>query len=404
MNTRNNKIQELLISSDPEKKVRKGHRDSMAAPQPDHPDQQGTSDVEEEEATHGDTIPHLYVPDLANTILSEAIKDGMILGTTGKRIHDPYPKLKEHIGVKTLKVTIPLGELKIPRNLPVKFITKCAPHPFKERLLLATLKELHNAHTGLQYLPGDNWHIISNRYLWREEMEERLGAFCELGMKYHKCLLEWNATQLMFNTNARHKEEYRLEALMLHISSRIDEILNLLAKDNLLQKKNKEFTFSLTQLNPRAHQVNDSVEAHEFGKALYDEMTGILEVPFIPEEDNDKENGRHTCISITDGSDIPDQTEGRKTKQNNKRNPPEPMAMAAEITEATTTRKAIEKSQHTINFSDKEQHRHNALRYTGHNDRNGQRKQPHHEHHVCGACTTETNTTQHTWNTVSDRE
>ena len=76
-------------------------------------------------------------------------------------------------------------------------------------------------------------------------MDERLGAFGELSMKYHKCSLEWNAAQLMLDTNARHKEEYRLETLMFRISSKIDEILDLLAKDNMLCKKNKKVTFPL---------------------------------------------------------------------------------------------------------------------------------------------------------------
>ena len=187
-------------------------------------------------------------------------------------------------------------------------------------------------------------------------MNERLGAFCELDMKYHKYLVEWNAAQLMLGTNARRKEEYRHETLMLHIPNRIDEILDMLAKDNKLCKKNKKLTFPLPQLNPRSHHVNDSDKDHKFGKALYSEITGILEVPFIPEKYNKKETSRHTCIAITDSSDIPDQTKGRKAKQNNKRNPPEPTDTTADPTEVTTHRKDTEKVQHTINFNDKEQH------------------------------------------------
>ena len=120
-------------------------RSSIAAPQPeDNNDQQRTSDVEEEEEPQRINIPYLYIPDLANTILSEAIKDSMMLGTNDTEYLILTPKLNEHIGVETLKVTIPSGELEIPRNPPVKFVTKCAPHPFEEKLLLATLKDLRN--------------------------------------------------------------------------------------------------------------------------------------------------------------------------------------------------------------------------------------------------------------------
>ena len=107
MNTRNNKIQELLNSSDPEEMVRQ-KCSSMAAPQPeDNNDQQRTSDMAEEEVSHRGDIPHTYIPDLANTILSEAIRDGMMLGTDGKEYLILTPKLKEHIGLETQRSRFP---------------------------------------------------------------------------------------------------------------------------------------------------------------------------------------------------------------------------------------------------------------------------------------------------------
>ena len=212
----------------------------MAAPQPeDSNDQQRTSDVEEEEEPHWINILYLYVPDLANTILSEAIKDGMMLGTNGteyliltpKRVGNPK-KSSSEVCHKVYPTSI-WGKL-----------TPC----HSEGPTKWTHKSTIPPRRGLAH--------HSNRYLQREEMDERLGAFSKVVMKYHKCLLEWNANQLMLDTNARHKEEYRLETLMLHISSRIDEILNLLAKDNMLHKENNKVT--LTQLNSRSHHMNNS--------------------------------------------------------------------------------------------------------------------------------------------------
>ena len=42
-------------------------------------------------------IPLLYVPDLANTVLSEAIKDGRQLRY---RIHHPYTTVERHSGYR----------------------------------------------------------------------------------------------------------------------------------------------------------------------------------------------------------------------------------------------------------------------------------------------------------------
>ena len=45
-------------------------------------------------------IPLLYVPDLANTVLSEAIKDGMQVGNSGTEYIIPTQLLKDIVGVE----------------------------------------------------------------------------------------------------------------------------------------------------------------------------------------------------------------------------------------------------------------------------------------------------------------
>ena len=45
-------------------------------------------------------IPLLYIPNLVNTILSEAIKDGMQVGNTGTEYIIPTALLKYIIGIK----------------------------------------------------------------------------------------------------------------------------------------------------------------------------------------------------------------------------------------------------------------------------------------------------------------
>ena len=45
-------------------------------------------------------IPLLYIPDLANTILSEAIKDGVQVGNTSTEYIIPTPLLKDVMGIE----------------------------------------------------------------------------------------------------------------------------------------------------------------------------------------------------------------------------------------------------------------------------------------------------------------
>ena len=132
MNTKNCRMTELLNSSDPEKLVRKRCRSSMAAMQQDDPcrDQQEASNVEEDEGPYRGDIPHFYIPDLASIILSEAIKGGMMLGTSGREYMILTPNVKDYIGVKTLKVKIPSGELEIPKNPTSGLCHEVCPKPF----------------------------------------------------------------------------------------------------------------------------------------------------------------------------------------------------------------------------------------------------------------------------------
>ena len=119
--------------------------------------QRNNSDSEDENDSPRD-IPLLYVPDLANTILSETIKDGIQVGNSGTEYIIPTPLLKDIVGVEWLKVTLPEGELETCSDPSLEFITKCQPAPFNLQLLRGALKDMRKDNPELQYLTGDDWH------------------------------------------------------------------------------------------------------------------------------------------------------------------------------------------------------------------------------------------------------
>ena len=101
MYTRQQGNSQLVSTENPEDLVRKVGRNSMATPaqrDPRNNQQRNNSDSKYENDQPRD-IPLLYVPDLANTVLSEAIKDGVQVGNTGTEYIIPTPLLKDVIGI-----------------------------------------------------------------------------------------------------------------------------------------------------------------------------------------------------------------------------------------------------------------------------------------------------------------
>ena len=136
------------------------------APQGDPRDnQQRNNSNSEDENDPPRDIPLLYVPDLANTVLSEAIKDSIQVGNSGTEYIIPTPLLKDVVGIERLKVTLPEGELETCSIPPLDFVTKCQLTPFNLQLLRGALKDMRKDNPELQYLAGDNWHPTHTRYL-----------------------------------------------------------------------------------------------------------------------------------------------------------------------------------------------------------------------------------------------
>ena len=289
------------------------------APQRDPRDnqQRNNSDSEDENDPPRD-IPLLYVPDLANTVLSEAIKDSMQVGNSGTEYIIPTPLLKDIVGIERLKVTLPEGELETCSVPPLDLITKCQLTPFNLQLLRGALKDMRKDNPELQYLAGDNWHPTHTHYLQQEELQDRLGAYVELSVKYAKSVIELDAAQLILDTDERHRIEYSLELLLQRITNRLDEILSILARDNMLRKRGKKRVYTLPRINPRAANLNSTDDTQKLGREIQDDVMEILDYAFnpIPEGEEDR---IHVCY---DGSDIPDDntrrnhgTGNRKTNQ-----------------------------------------------------------------------------------------
>ena len=103
MYTRQQGNSQLISTENPKDLVRKAQKNSMATPAPQgdpRDNQQRNNSYSEDENDPPRDIPLLYVPDLANTILSEGRKDGMQAGNSGTEYIIPTPLLKDIEGIE----------------------------------------------------------------------------------------------------------------------------------------------------------------------------------------------------------------------------------------------------------------------------------------------------------------
>ena len=315
---------------------------------PGNNDQRNYSESEDENGPPPRNIPILYVPDLANTILSEAILDGIHVGNSGRKYIIHTPHLKDVVGIERLKVTLPTGELETCSDPPLNFVTDCQPTPFNLQLLRGALKDMRKDNPDLQFIPGDDWPTTHTRYLRREELQERLGAYFEISVQYGKCILELDAAQLILDTDKRHRLEYGLELLIQWITNRLDEILSILARDNMLRKKGKKRVYPLPSVNPRAVTISSTGDARKMQEDMQKDIIEINNYAFkpIPEGEEDRPT---VCY---DGSDIPDDNTGRSRNTRTNQGP---------TNNRTNTARNHDRTQHTVNFNDRDHHRSSTL-------------------------------------------
>ena len=280
------------------------------------------------------------MPDLDNTPLVDAIRNSMAMNDrkTIYRIH--CPKLKRHIGVDTLTVTLPEGELEVLTDPPVDFIANCAPTLFDQpRLLVEAMECLIARHLELSILPGDDLPIVRNRYLSCYELKERLHHYIDLCIRYGECTLRHEEAHLCMDTNERLRKELDQEILMRRISSIMDKVFNSLLKDISFRKSNKKVIYPTPKVNTRATSFTSTEELHDMKATLEDEYKGIMQVAFLPEP----EEGIRSGVVIP-GEDIPDNT-GRPRDERRRSNL------------SVTTTNTCPADRPTVNFDDREHHR-----------------------------------------------
>ena len=115
----------------------------------------------------------MYLPDLNNTPLSQALKDGIEWGIE-EEVMVECPKLKQYFGVDTLLVQAISGRVHLYTNNKIEaFPVHCSKTKFLLSLLEKALKGAMKQRATPKDLPGEDWQKKLNTVLSRADLEKR---------------------------------------------------------------------------------------------------------------------------------------------------------------------------------------------------------------------------------------
>ena len=119
-------------------------------------DHQGPQEVET--GDDGRTAPtEMYLPDLNNTPLSQALKNGLDWGMEDKVMVE-CPKLKQYFGVDTFLIQRILGQVCLhTKDKDKTFPINCSKTKFPIPLLIKALEGVERQRATLKDLPGEDW-------------------------------------------------------------------------------------------------------------------------------------------------------------------------------------------------------------------------------------------------------
>ena len=182
------------FTDDPEKIGRNSNRRksrNMADAGNEDPQCQQPEEQEENEAGDNNTAAPIgmYLPDLDNTPLSQALKNGLDWGMEDEVMVE-CPKLKQYFGVDTLLVQRTSGRVCLhTKDENETFPISCSRTKFPIPLLKKALEGAEQQRATLKDLPGEYWPRKIKTILRRMELDSRLDAYAALVGRYARNLV-----------------------------------------------------------------------------------------------------------------------------------------------------------------------------------------------------------------------
>ena len=174
---------------DPEKigknSNRRKSRNMADAGNGDQQRQPPEEDQGNEAGNNSTTAPtEMYLPDLDNTTLSQALKKGLDWGVEDEVMVE-CPKLKQYFGLDTLLIQRTSGWVCLhTKDEDKTFPISCSRTKFPIPLLKKALEEAEQQRATPKDLPGDDWPHKLKTILCRMKLDNRLDAYAALVGRY----------------------------------------------------------------------------------------------------------------------------------------------------------------------------------------------------------------------------
>ena len=181
------------FTDDPEKIGRNSNRRKsrnmadVGNKNPQHQDPVEDHQGPQEDETRDDnrTAPtEMYLPDLDNTPLSQALRNGLDWGMEDEVMVE-CPKLKQYFGVDTLPIQRSSGRVcPNTKDKDETFLISCSKTKFPIPLHKKALERAEQQRATPKDLSGEDWPQKIKTILGRMELDKRLDAYEELVGRY----------------------------------------------------------------------------------------------------------------------------------------------------------------------------------------------------------------------------
>ena len=235
----------------------------------------------EDDTQNMDPVNEMYLPDLNNTPLSQALKNSLDNGIEDEVMVE-WPKLKQDFGVDTFLVQRISGWIRLyTHNETETFPINCSRTKFNPSLLEKALKGARKQRATPKDLPGEDWPRKIKAVLSRMELDKRLDAYAELVSRYARNSVSLEHAHIVCRgTDSGYLEVAKLELRARKIANMMDEIITIMMQDNAYRPHGHFQTYPTLQKNPVNQMISSPTEADNIGEAAQQEAEEIMNIAY----------------------------------------------------------------------------------------------------------------------------
>ena len=251
-------------------------------PQHQEPEEEHQEPQDDETGDTDTAAPtEMYLPDLDNTPLSQALKNGLDWGMEDKVMVE-CPKLKQYFGMDTLLIQRISGQVRLhTKDEDETFSINCSKTKFSTSLLQKALEGAEKQRATPKDLPGEDWPQKIKTILGRMELDKRLDTYAELVGRYARNSVSLEYTHIVNRGSADgYFEVAKYELRGRKISNRMDEILAVIIQDNAYREQAKYKTYPRLSINPINQLITSPGEADKITEAAQREADNIMAIAF----------------------------------------------------------------------------------------------------------------------------